>query len=216
MTIRKPLQTRDINTLAVIGSELPLQRGRKKRGPKPIPLQDRIYKPKPAKKRNSEKRSSRLKKDVLMIYLHHKIPRKHARSRDKILGYRSPTWSEIGLHFGGPQTPIPEGTMKGWLKDIDKISNMSATQRQVTVQLVCKWPEVEEPLYKLFCEARRNKVRVRRAWFLREATAIWKKLYPNNPKLFVASIGWFRRFLSRHRITIRRPTHLVSSFKLLN
>ena len=82
--------------------------------------------------------------------MYYQIPQRHG---DKIVGYRCPIQPEIGFYFGGPRDLVPKGTLKGWWNKRDKIIRYSQGQRLQREVIICEFPELEEELYRLFCQA---------------------------------------------------------------
>src|SRR5437667_10975828 len=69
-----------------------------------------------------------------------------------------------------------------------------------------RWPDLEQRLYVLFCEARQENKIATISWFWRNSKQIWKETHPDSKKVFVFSNGWFASFKRRYLITRRRVT----------
>ena len=69
------------------------------------------------------------------------------------------------------------------------------------------WPELEDRLYSDFIERRKGGRTVRQGWFRIQSQFQFRAMYPDvNPAIFRFSNGWFRGFLSRHKISLRSIT----------
>src|SRR5437588_12733392 len=70
---------------------------------------------------------------------------------------------------------------------------------------------MEEDLFSTFIAQRESGRLVRRGWFCRTATALFKKHYgTTDPHLFVFSSGWFNGFLRRWNISCQALTKKAS------
>lgn len=75
----------------------------------------------------------------------------------------------------------------------------------------CAWPEMEQELFQIFVAQREAGQLIRRGWFRRTATALFKKHYGSiEVHLFVFSAGWFNGFLRRWNISYRALTKKAS------
>lgn len=68
-----------------------------------------------------------------------------------------------------------------------------------------EFPAMEEQLHKEFRELRQRGIKVKGWWFKSRAKQILESSDPTNS--FKYSEGWFSRFKSRYRISLRRPTN---------
>jgi len=70
-----------------------------------------------------------------------------------------------------------------------------------------RWKELEKALVVAFAERRRAGHIFRRGWFERTAKRLFEEIYPDSFVKFRISQGWFNRFLSRNKITLRIVTN---------
>jgi hypothetical protein len=113
-----------------------------------------------------------------------------------LLTYRDVTLEEAAAFF-----KIPVSTVGDWW-----------TTREVILQNKSRegipwWPDLEEHLYERFWERRQQRLVTSTGWFRRQARELFSILYPESPRIFTFSRGWFTRFLRRYCITRRRITH---------
>ena len=76
-----------------------------------------------------------------------------------------------------------------------------------------KWVEMERKLYDSFRQRRAEGKVVRRSWFRQNAKRLYAETYSSSNTIvsqFCFSNGWFRGFLSWHRITLRAITNKAS------
>ncbi|RPB01349.1 hypothetical protein L873DRAFT_1891493, partial [Choiromyces venosus 120613-1] len=70
------------------------------------------------------------------------------------------------------------------------------------------WPELEDKLYKEFIERREAGRTVRQGWFHMCSQFQFQVMYPHmDLMIFRFSNGWFRGFLSRHKISLQCITN---------
>ena len=79
--------------------------------------------------------------------------------------------------------------------------------RRVKFERSAEYPDMEECLHKEFRELRRKGLKVKAWWFKRRAKKILQSTDPNKAESFTFSDGWFTRFKSRYKISLRRPTN---------
>ncbi|RPA89608.1 hypothetical protein L873DRAFT_1849216 [Choiromyces venosus 120613-1] len=176
---------------------------RKKPGPKPRPLHKRIYHP-PKAVRWVERSYSQLKKVEVLMFLHnHWI----AKDETKKIFHR-PSYTDAEAFF-----KIPSSTISNWNQP--KHINMLVSQGPASyggthAVLHHRWPELEERLFTQFLGRRGEGKVIRRGWFRRLATRLYRELYPDTLHLFRFSAGWFNRFLKRYHIVIRFTTNQAS------
>ncbi|KAI2633959.1 DDE superfamily endonuclease-domain-containing protein [Xylaria nigripes] len=159
--------------------------------------------------------SKRRKIDVLLFLENHRIPLKYdcvgwtIKAHGKLAGagpvedgFRRPYLREAAAYFG---ITNPGVIYKWWLKRKEIFGLCEPRKRSAP-----RWPELEARLYEEFCGARKARRLIQRTWFRRKARAIFQELYPENPRAFLVSNGWFAAFLRRHRISRRRVTHAAT------
>lgn len=194
---RKTLQQRTASEQNQQNSSVRYERpARKRRGPKPKQIKDRELKLEDMRpiRRPERSWSQRQKIRVLVFLYHHRIPTKREE-------YRSPTQQEAADVFCVPQRTISE-----WVKNQKKIEQYGMTSgvRSARTVQICRWPELEAELYQLFLERRALGQPIRRGWFRIYAGEIFHKLYPDaNSSVFRFSVGWFKAFLGRYRVSLR-------------
>ena len=179
-------------------------RARCRPGPKPKPLSNRVYKPRGPIKRVRRTYSRERKIEVLLFLIHHRVPpSQNSRSTE----YRRPTNAEAASYW-----KIPENTIQEWWKKQDEILGMKSDSRRNTVMTWrCAWPEMEEELFQTFIAQREAGRLVRRGWFRRTATALFKKHYATtDAQLFVFTAEWFNGFLRRWNISCQALTKKTS------
>jgi hypothetical protein len=119
---------------------------------------------------------------------------------------RPPTTKEAAQKFN-----IPEGTLKGWWKNREKILNSRKGCRSNREKVICeKWPTIESELFQCFTAAREKNLLINRYWIQRKALSIASKLCDdgdNDDAKFKASNSWFWGFCGRYSITRRRVTN---------
>ena len=115
-------------------------------------------------------------------------PSQNSRSTE----YRRPTNAEVASYW-----KIPENIIEEWWKKQGEILGTKSDSRRNTVMTWrCAWPEMEEELFQTFIAQREAGRLVRRGWFRRTATALFKKDYAStDAQLVVFSAGWFNGFL---------------------
>lgn len=192
-------------------------RDKPRRGPKPKSIKDRILKPtdlKPIQKHTSSW-SQRQKIRVLVFLYHYRIPIDPAIRSYSLASspnpYRSPTQQEASEIYRVPQRTICEWVRKQ--EQIELASRISRSPRTVTI---CQWPELESHLYNLFLHCREQGQAIRTGWFRIHSLLAFQQLYPlasseTCSTVFRFSNGWFRRFLSRYRISLRCITKKAQS-----
>src|SRR5467141_267991 len=87
----------------------------------------------------------------------------------------------------------------------------ATTSRMVRKTWVCCWPEMEDRLFRLFCERRDAGYTVRRWWFRKMSLKLFREFYvdplraqgkqndaSDMESLFVFSPGWFEGFCRRN------------------
>ena len=79
--------------------------------------------------------------------------------------------------------------------------------RRVKFKRSSDYPDMEECLHKEFRELRRKGLKVKAWWFKSRAKKILESTDPNKAESFKFSDGWFTRFKSRYKISLRRPTN---------
>lgn len=177
---------------------------RNKPGPKPKPLDKRIYRPAKAVKRVERSYSQRKKVEVLMFLHNHWI----AKDETEKL-FRRPTYRDAEVFF-----KIPSSTISNWnqSKQIEMLVSQGPGSHYGGTHAVSHhwWPELEERIFTEFIERRGEGKVVRRGWFRRLSTRLYKELYPDTTHLFRFSAGWFNRFLKRYCIAIRFTTNKAS------
>ncbi|KPM45834.1 hypothetical protein AK830_g684 [Neonectria ditissima] len=95
--------------------EIPPKGPPKKRGPKPKPLSERVYKaPKPIQ-RVERSYDPKKKEEVILYLMHHRVydPNSNIKAPD---GHRPPTFREAAAFFG-----IPSSTIGGWYKNKERL-----------------------------------------------------------------------------------------------
>lgn len=125
---------------------------------------------------------------------------------------RSPTLDEAACFF-----QIPKSTLAYWMKPeiSERIIQSKLNTRSSIRMFLCMWPEMEGKLFEAFIERRKLGRPVRDSWFRRKGLELWKECYhpqlATTCDLFVFSQGWFRGFLSRHRIVLRFVTNTAQA-----
>lgn len=174
---------------------------RKKPGPKPKSIRDRILNSdsiKPIQRvERSYSRETKIK--VLKFHILYRIPIEGRKDQ-----YRAPTLAETSSMF-----LIPESTVHSWVrKEKEIVEQPSGSYAGGKSSFFCKWPELEISLYELFLSQRAEGKIVRRGWFRRHAKQLFNTCYPLAlDTIFVFSLGWFSGFLYRHHISIRFTTN---------
>jgi hypothetical protein len=172
-------------------------------GPKPKPLNERIYKPPKGIQRIERSYSKERKIEVILFRMNHRI--QLITPITQLVYYRPPTFKEMESFW-----KIPEPTMYGWWKNREKILQSKGGSRQTYTVWICTWPELEKNLYSEFLQKRATNSIVRRSWFRRRSKKLWKEIYPSlETSLFVFSNSWFQGFCKRHSITLRCITRQV-------
>ena len=134
---------------------------KKRRGPKPKPIYERILSQRELKPiRKTERTYSQSQKLRVLIFLeHHRIP-------CRLLGeYRRPTQQEASDLY-----QIPTRTISRWVGLRSKIEGLgrdSSVRKDAGLGNTGRilWPELEEQLYRDFIERRREGRIVRQGWF---------------------------------------------------
>ena len=117
------------------------------------------------------------------------------------------------LAEGANRFMIPVGNLGRWVRE-EKAGHYlttSAMSRRIEGGgRQRKWIEMERILYDRFRYRRAEGKVVRRSWFRQNAKKIYEETYPTTVSLFCFSNGWFRGFLSWHKITLRAITNKAS------
>jgi hypothetical protein len=202
---RQPLQSISAN----INTRLAPPSVRKKPGPKPKSLLDRKAVDKPVKR--LQRTYSREKKiQVLTFLVHHKVVRARQRQQrrrdgaseaDALLSIDVLLYRDVTLEEAGAFSKIPVTTIYNWWARREAILQNNSREG------IPWWPDLEERLYERFWERRQQRLITSIGWFRRESRELFATLYPESPRIFTFSRGWFTRFLQRHCITRRRITH---------
>lgn len=88
----------------------------------------------------------------------------------------------------------------------------SKSRRDSPAVFVCMCSEMERKLFDAFITYREAGKPVRDGWFHCKASIYWTEAYPQlQTHLFLFSSGWFRGYLSRHRIVLRFVTIIAQS-----
>lgn len=172
-------------------------------GPKPKPLNERLYKPPKPIQRIERSYSRERKIEVLLFREHHRI--QAIDPNTGLLIYRQPNFEEIADFW-----KIPYNTIRNWWNTRETIINSKVGTRQVYTTWVCMWPDMEKKLYTKFIQKRAMGTIIRRSWFRREARKLWIETYSGGLILFVFSNSWFQGFCRRFDITLRAITRQVS------
>ncbi|KAJ4199805.1 hypothetical protein NW759_016015 [Fusarium solani] len=104
-------------------TELVVKPARKKPGPKPKPLSERVYKPAKPIQRIENSYSQRRKEEVLLYLLNHTIY--DPDSWKSVNCYRKPFQRDAAKHF-----KIPEATIHTWWKNRTSILNREKKSRK--------------------------------------------------------------------------------------
>lgn len=71
------------------------------------------------------------------------------------------------------------------------------------------WPDLETKLLAAFMKRREAKKIVKTWWFREQSKRLFAELYPEFPGVFTFSYGWFRGFLKRNGLVLRRITKMA-------
>lgn len=174
---------------------------RKKPGPKPKSIRDRVLNPSSIKpiRRVERSYSRKTKIKILKFHFLYQIP-----VDGRLNQYRTPTLAETSSVF-----LIPESTIHTWTrKEKEIVQQPYGGFCGLRESFVCKWPELEDKLYAKFVVQRAEGKIVRRGWFRKHAKKFFRECYPYAQEVvFVFSAGWFNNFLNRHQISIRFTTN---------
>jgi len=113
---------------------------------------------------------------------------------------------------------IPFGNLGRWQRE-EKAGNyleVSASARRLEGGgRRRKWVDMERRLYECFRQRRAEGKIVRRSWFRQHAKRLYSETYPSTMvSQFRFSNGWFRGFLSWHKITLRAITNKASQLPI--
>jgi hypothetical protein len=176
-----------------------------KRGPKPKPIQDRVYRvKKPIKRKEETYPRARRLAVVMFLYRHQIYDPDHWKS---VNGYRKPFLREASEYF-----KVPITTISGWYRKDQQDS--SVTKRSYSPQ----WPQLEKQLFQDFIQLRLKQHAVSTAWFRKRAKDIFRSSVSSEEqaKLFTFSNGWWAGFRRRYNIVKRRVTNeLLNNLKLI-
>jgi Tc5 transposase DNA-binding domain len=170
-------------------------------GPKPKPLSERQYKPPKPIQRIERSYSRERKIQVILFREHHRV---QSIGPAGLPIYRPPTFQQMATFW-----KIPEDTIRGWWNNQHAIIESKGRTRQVHLQWICMWPEMEKKLYTKFVQRRAAGIIVRRSWFQKESKKLWVETYLGVLMLFVFSNSWFQGFCRRFDITLRAITRQV-------
>ena len=94
-----------------------------------------------------------------------------------------------------------------WVKEEDKIkdSKRGRIRRRVKFERRAEYPEMEQELYSEFMELRKKGLKIKVWWFRSRAKQLLDATHPDHS--FKFSEGWFTRFKTRFKISLRRPTN---------
>jgi hypothetical protein len=175
-------------------------RDRLRPGPKPKPLEERKYTPRPPIKRVVRRFSREKQIEVLMFLTHHRVKMDNG-------SYRPPTQPEASRWF-----KIPQQTISRWVRNKDGIlEKKKGSYRVDNARWTCEWPEMERELFKAFLVQREKGRLVRRGWFRRTSRRLFRQLYSaDNENIFVFSTGSFMGFQRRWGISCRALTKRAS------
>lgn len=111
----------------------------------------------------------------------------------------------MSAYFGG----IPPSSISFWRRDEAQIlGSARESDRQVRKSCEGHWPEMEKRLFDMFMAKRTDGQIVRHCWFRNTGKILFVECYPGRTdEEFLFSHGWFMRFLTRYRITIRFTTN---------
>ena len=165
----------------------PNPREKLRRGPRPKPLEERVYCQRGPIKKIRRTYSKARKLEVILFLMHHRVP-----MTPEEVQYRRPTQKEASEFW-----KIPETTIQQWWSSRDVIVNQKGTGRGQSANWICRWPEMEKELFEMFLDERKKGRLIRRGWFRARARHLFNKHYGEAPNMFVFSIGWFSGFLKR-------------------
>jgi len=152
------------------------QRKRKRPGPKRTDIVQIPLSFPPAVSATKKHYTTRYKLRVLSYLNHATVVTGPTRTRPVTMG-------ETARRF---KIPLPN--ISRWKKKESELLEQLGTQRRNRVGKR-KWPKMEQPLYEMFLERRREGKFVRRGWFRVTSKALMATHYPNNR--FHFSNGWF-------------------------
>lgn len=178
------------------------QRPGKKRVP--VAKLRRVFRSKPVKSKARRSYTSRTKIEVLSYWATPSIPEEGDPTGKR---KRIPTVLEVSAYFGG----IPGASISRWRRDEEDILKTKRNEGRRVAKAIglvqCQWPEMEKIVYDRFLQQRNEGQIVRRGWFRYTSTNVFHECYPEQIEKFRFSYGWFTRFLTRQRITIRFTTN---------
>ncbi|KAF5009390.1 hypothetical protein FDECE_4381 [Fusarium decemcellulare] len=111
----------------------------KKRGPKPKPLSERVYKPAKPITRIENSYTQKRKEEVILYMLHHEIY--DPNSWKSVNCYRKPFIRDAAEHF-----KIPDTTVGTWWRHKDKILNKDKNKKRRAKNQLAAAPEESEPV----------------------------------------------------------------------
>lgn len=180
-------------------------------GPKPKPLNERPYKPPKPIRRIQRSYSRERKIEVILFREHHRV--QSIDPNTGLIVYCQPTFKQMEAFW-----KISDETIRGWCNSRESIINSKVGTRQAQTTWICTWPDMEKKLYTKFVQRRTEGILVRRSWFRRESTKLWRDTYLDSVgvSLFVFSSSWFQGFCRRFSISLRAVTRQVRALLSIN
>ena len=96
--------------------------------------------------------------------------------------------------------------IRNWVQDEEKIQKLKHRGKANRYRRA-KFPLMENELFTLFTDMRKEGRRIKRWWFNAKAKELTRQMYPDEVDSFKLSHRWFEGFCRRKNISLRRKTH---------
>ena len=116
-------------------------------------------------------------------------------------------YKENNLYQTAKKFSLNTRTIGRWVSDVEKIRKSKKSSKRANFLRKCQFPDVEEELYREYKDLRKKGLKVKGFWFRTRGKQLLSRLHPDASFLF--SDSWFDGFKTRHRISMRRRTHVA-------
>ena len=111
------------------------------------------------------------------------------------------------IHHTSDKYKIDRKQVRNWLKKEETIFDQKKRTKAIRRGKV-RFPELEQKLYDEFIQKRNEGRIIKKWWFMSRAKQIVRSDYDDESTNFKFSNNWFFGFRKRHRISLRKKTHV--------